>query len=75
MKSLSFFKIVTVGSAILALGVNGAADAAETTTYQYDAQGRLIKTTTTGGAAGSNQTTTTTFDAAGNRISQVVTKP
>ena len=46
--------------------------AAETTTYTYDALGRLIQSKSTGTVNNGLQTDTT-FDAAGNRSNQTVT--
>ncbi len=42
------------------------AHAAETTTYRYDAKGRLLEVKQTGGPA-NNATSTYTYDAADNR--------
>ena len=46
--------------------------AAETTTFQYDAQGRLIQSTRSGGPA-DGVVKVTSFDFAGNRTNQTVT--
>ncbi|MEP3464579.1 MAG: hypothetical protein ABJN65_01015, partial [Parasphingorhabdus sp.] len=46
--------------------------AAETTTYQYDALGRLMKSAKVGGPASGTQKTTS-YDPAGNRSNQTVT--
>jgi YD repeat-containing protein len=45
--------------------------AAETVTHEYDALGRLVKTTKAGGPTNGTQATTT-FDPAGNRTQQTV---
>lgn len=46
-------------------------EAAETTTLQYDALGRLVQSTTAGGPV-SGQQTTTAYERAGNRSNQTV---
>lgn len=48
------------------------AQAVETVTHEYDALGRLKKTTKTGGPATGAQTTTT-YDPVGNRSNQTTT--
>ncbi|MBC7986993.1 MAG: hypothetical protein H7X93_10075 [Sphingomonadaceae bacterium] len=59
--------------AMLALGTPGALLAqAETTTFEYDAQGRLTESTRSGGPA-SGMVQALTYDAAGNRTNQTVT--
>ncbi len=60
---------ILLGAFTLALA--GAALGAETTTYEYDAQGRLIKSAKSGGPASGTQKCTS-FDAAGNRTNQTV---
>lgn len=52
------------------LGISGTVKAQETTTYTYDALGRLISSKTSGSQ---NVTTNTSFDAAGNRTNYSVT--
>lgn len=59
-----------LGACTIALA--GVAGATETTTYEYDAQGRLIKSSKAGGPASGTQKTTS-FDPAGNRTNQTVT--
>lgn len=60
----------TMGIARLAAGaallVATSAGAAETLTYTYDAQGRVVKVVRTGNV-NNNVTTTYTLDKAGNR--------
>ena len=56
----------TAALAWAALGVPAAAAASETTTYDYDALGRLIGVSTAGGS-NDGMTAGTTCDAAGNR--------
>ncbi|GAA0464085.1 hypothetical protein GCM10009096_00680 [Parasphingorhabdus litoris] len=58
----SFF--LSLGAVVFAL--SGPAMAQGTTTYEYDALGRLIGTTTVGGA-NNDLITTYEYDAAGNR--------
>jgi YD repeat-containing protein len=61
----------------IALGLSGLiytvvsipSHAAETVTHEYDALGRLKKTTKTGGPTAGQQTTTA-YDPAGNRTNQ-----
>ena len=48
--------------------------AAETITYTYDALGRLVQVVRTG-TVNNNTQVTYTLDAAGNRVTKVVTKP
>lgn len=50
------------------------ADAAETTTYEYDALGRLKKVDKSGGPKSGTQTTTS-YDPAGNRTNQTTAVP
>ncbi len=57
-------------AAVLAVAPSLAA-AAETTTYSYDAKGRLTKVEHAGGPA-DRVTSTYTFDAADNRVTQMV---
>ena len=52
--------------ALVALTSSSALSAAETVTYTYDAQGRLVQVVHSGGPANGTQTTYTQ-DAAGNR--------
>jgi uncharacterized protein RhaS with RHS repeats len=56
----------------LALAMATGAQAAETTTYKYDARGRLIEVKQTGGPA-DGATTTYSHDAADNRTNVTVT--
>ena len=49
-----------------------AADASETSTYKYDALGRLVEATTTGGPS-SGTNTAVVYDKAGNRSDYNVT--
>ncbi len=57
---------------IAALAFGSSAFAAETTTYEYDAQGRLIKSSKVGGPANGKKKCTS-YDPAGNRTNQTVT--
>ncbi|MEE9433900.1 MAG: RHS repeat domain-containing protein [Sphingorhabdus sp.] len=54
------------------LTIPASAQAAETATYEYDALGRLVKTTKSGGPASGTQKTTD-YDPAGNRTSKTTT--
>lgn len=58
--------------ALAASAVAGAAMAAETITYSYDARGRLVKVERTGTVNG-GVVTTYQLDKADNRISKIVT--
>ena len=51
---------------LVALLVGGSASAAETISYRYDAQGRLVQVVRSGGPVSGSQTSYTQ-DAAGNR--------
>lgn len=68
MKSIH---LATIASSLL-LGA-AAARAAETITYTYDAQGRVIQVRSTGSANGPS-TTTYTYDKAHNRVSATTVK-
>ncbi len=57
---------------LAALLLGGSAMAAETTSYEYDAQGRLIKSSKVGGPANGKKKCTS-YDPAGNRTNQTVT--
>ena len=59
-------------AAILALGAAGAATAAETIAYTYDARGRLVKVVRSGGPANGTQVEYT-LDPASNRVKKKVT--
>lgn len=59
-------------AAMLALAAPGAALGQETTTFEYDAQGRLTESARVGGPA-SGVVKATVYDAAGNRTNQSVT--
>jgi YD repeat-containing protein len=61
-----------VGMMAAASLLAGAANAAETITYTYDAQGRLVKVVHTG-TVNNNVVTDYTHDKAGNRKRVVVT--
>lgn len=61
-----------IGASIVAIGFAVPAGAQETTTYQYDALGRLVRVEVVGGATG-NVTSTYALDAAGNRTNVTVT--
>ena len=50
----------------MSIALGGKASAQETTTYVYDALGRLVSTSVSGGPNSGNSTGTC-FDAAGNR--------
>lgn len=56
---------------IAALVVASGALATETTTYEYDSKGRLIKSTKSGGPASGTEKCTS-YDPAGNRTNQTV---
>ncbi|MEP3224768.1 MAG: Ig-like domain-containing protein [Parasphingorhabdus sp.] len=58
--------------AIASLAAGSSAFATETTTYEYDAQGRLIKSSKTGGPSNGKKKCTS-YDPAGNRTNQTVT--
>lgn len=66
-RALGGLLAIAVGLLVAAL----AASANETTTYEYDALGRL-KTVSSSGTVNNGQTVATTFDAAGNRVSYSV---
>lgn len=69
--SSSILRLAT--TAALAFGAAGtSALASETTTYSYDALGRLVATTVSGGPT-DGLATSTQFDAAGNRTNYQVT--
>lgn len=53
----------------MGLAASGAAKAQETTTYTYDALGRLVSSKTSGSQ---NVTTSIRYDAAGNRTNYTV---
>ncbi|SHM56424.1 YD repeat-containing protein [Sphingobium sp. YR657] len=57
---------------IFAIGLSPSAQAASTTTYTYDALGRLVASSTTGTANNGVQVNTT-YDAADNRQTYKVT--
>lgn len=59
---------------VMALALPIAAHAAETTTYKYDAKGRLIEVKQTGGPA-NNATSVYSYDAADNRTNVSVDAP
>jgi hypothetical protein len=60
--------------ALATLGAAGAAAAAETLSYRYDARGRLVKVERTGGPK-SGAVTTYSYDKANNRTARNVTVP
>lgn len=60
-----------LSAAVCLLFIPSAANAAETTTYTYDALGRLVGTTTSGGPV-SGTVTSTTFDNVDNRTNYSV---
>ncbi len=62
---------IIVGVGVLA--ASQAAQAAETITYTYDAQGRVIQVRSTGSANGPS-TTTYTYDKVHNRVSATTVK-
>lgn len=66
--NLTFFKL---GCSIAALALSNGLMATETTTYTYDAQGRLVQSGTSG-TVNNGQSTATTFDTAGNRTNYSV---
>lgn len=70
--SLSFIPIVRIAtlSALISLASN--AGAAETITYTYDAQGRLVQVVHSG-SVNNGVTATYTHDAADNRTNVTVT--
>ncbi len=63
----------TVLAAASALICASSAQAAETITYTYDAQGRVIQVHSTGSANGPS-TTTYTYDKAHNRVRETTVK-
>jgi len=60
-------------AALFLIGSAVTARSAETITYTYDAQGRVIQVRSSGSANGPS-TTTYTYDAAGNRLTVSVVK-
>ena len=60
-------------AAVMALAPFVRANAAETITYTYDAQGRVIQVHSTGSANGPS-TTTYTYDKAHNRVTATTVK-
>lgn len=58
--------------ATLALWSGAAQAQSATTTFSYDALGRLVSSSTVGGPAG-GESTTIAYDPAGNRTSHAVT--
>ncbi len=65
-------RYIVLAAAATLIGVSGA-QAAETITYTYDAQGRVIQVHSTGSANGTS-TTTYTYDKAHNRITATTVK-
>jgi hypothetical protein len=57
--------------ALAALGVGGAAVAAEVITYRYDARGRLVKVERSG-SVNNNVSTNYSYDKADNRKNKTV---
>ena len=64
-----FIQILVCGLTLYA--VESAALAAETVTYTYDEQGRLVALTTSG-TVNNNETVTIVVDPAGNRVTYTV---
>jgi YD repeat-containing protein len=64
---MSRSKVWLISSAGVAAALGNAALAQETTSYNYDALGRLTGSSISGGP-NSSRTTGTCFDAAGNRM-------
>lgn len=60
-----------ISASVIALLIPSAANATETVTYSYDAQGRLVQSVISG-TVNNGQANNTTFDAAGNRTSYSV---
>lgn len=56
---------------LFSLAAVNSADASETITYNYDALGRLVQSTTSG-TVNNGLTTATVYDSANNRSSQTV---
>ncbi|MEP2990304.1 MAG: RHS repeat domain-containing protein [Parasphingorhabdus sp.] len=67
-----FLSAAGVTLAALLLMASGPVLATETTTYEYDALGRLVKSTKSGGPSSGTEKSTS-YDAAGNRTNQTVT--
>ncbi len=63
---------IVLAAAAALIGASSA-QAAETITYTYDAQGRVIQVRSTGSASGPS-TTTYTYDKAHNRVSATTVK-
>ncbi len=63
---------IVLAAAAALIGATSA-NAAETITYTYDAQGRVIQVHSTGSANGPS-TTTYTYDKAHNRVSATTVK-
>ena len=60
-----------ISVSVIALMMPVAANATETVTYSYDAQGRLVQSVISG-TVNNGQISVTTFDAAGNRTNYAV---
>ena len=69
---MRFLPILHCTTAILLVTLSTIATAAETTTYTYDALGRLVRTTQAGGPA-TGVDVQTDYDPAGNRTNVAVT--
>ena len=68
---------VAVGMLIVIGLAPGLARAAETVSYTYDAQGRVVRVVSTGstGSTAGPSTTTYQYDKVHNRVRKTVTKP
>ncbi len=64
--------MLTASALALTAGIAGAASAAETVDYTYDAQGRLVKVERSG-TVNNNVDTEYTFDHADNRTKEKTT--
>lgn len=69
-KRLSAFRAASIATLLTVFSASSS-QATETTTYEYDAQGRLIKSSKSGGPASGTEKCTS-FDPAGNRTNQTV---
>ena len=64
-------RVLLISVSVIALTIATSANATETVTYSYDAQGRLVQSVISG-TVNNGQISVTTFDAAGNRTNYAV---